>query len=340
MVPAHTANMSYGVLQESGPTRPDNFGMALGTLRYGMESAGVLRLQKRLKRLGYFDGPTTGYFGTITRGAVSSFEKARGLERDGVADPAMRAKLKTFAQTKKALRDGETGDKVLRLQKRLKKAGYFEGRATGTFDASTRAAVSSFEKAKGLRQDGVADYHMRELLAAAVKKPEAAVDGDWKTAPKPPSDYRRVTSHGVVMNVRTRTMVERAERYLKAQGIDVTFQMSQGSYDNRNKGSGGTHDRGGALDIRIVMYSTATADKMVKALRQAGFAAWRRGVGDGFGPHIHAIAIGDREASSAAKSQVQAYFAGRNGLKNNGRDIHLTSVGHNVGRPVPNWAKQ
>jgi hypothetical protein len=44
--------------------------------------------------------------------------------------------------------------------------------------------------------------------------------------------------------------------------------------------------------------------KVVKALRMAGFAAWRRGEVDSFTPRLHAIAIGDRSAAQIAKDQV------------------------------------
>lgn len=255
--------------------RADNVRMSLTTLRYGMRSAAVLTLQKQLKTLGFFKGPATGYFGPITRGAVSAFERAKHLHRDGVADPTMRRTLATAAAAK--------------------------AKAEG---AGTPAPAS------------------------------------WKTAPAPANDYRRVRYHGALMNVRTRQMLQRAEKYAKAMGAPGSFSISQGSYHPGYGPSAGTHDGGGALDIRISAYSRATADKMVKALRMAGFAAWRRGVGDGLPPHIHAVAIGDRQAAPLAKSQVAEYFRGGDGLRGTRRDIHLTSVGHNIGRPVPNWAKR
>lgn len=242
------------------------------TLRYGMRSSAVVALQKQLASLGYFKGPTTGYFGPITKGAVSSFEKAKHLHRDGVADPAMRRAL--------------------------------------------AAAV------------------------AAKAKTSTPAPASWKTAPAPANDYRRVQYHGVTMNVRTRQMLQRAEKYAKAMGAPGSFSLSQGSYHRGVSASAGTHDGGGALDIRISAYSRATADKMVKALRMAGFAAWRRGVNDGLPPHIHAMAIGDRQETAIAKAQVREYFHGGDGLRGSRRDIHLTSVGHNIGRPVPDWAKR
>lgn len=72
--------------------------MPIATLRYGMQAQKVVRLQRQLKKLGYFSGNATGFYGPVTRSAVSSFEKANGLARDGVADPQMRGLLATEAK--------------------------------------------------------------------------------------------------------------------------------------------------------------------------------------------------------------------------------------------------
>ena len=61
-------------------------------------------------------------------------------------------------------------------------------------------------------------------------------------------------------------------------------------------------------------------DPLLFALRTAGFAAWLREYGelyDGSPIHIHAIAIGDAELSSAAQLQLTGeagYFRGYSGL--------------------------
>ena len=143
----------------------------------------------------------------------------------------------------------------------------------------------------------------------------------------------------VKVNVRTRVMIERAESYMKQMGINSKLSISQGSFNTSVSASAGTHDGGGALDIRINNFSSASADKVVKALRMAGFAGWRRGANDSFSPHIHAIAIGDRSATQIAKNQVAEYRRGGDGLVGPSGDIHLTALGHNIGRPIPNRAR-
>ena len=55
--------------------------------------------------------------------------------------------------------------------------------------------------------------------------------------------------------------------------------------------------------------SAADIDHLIMAMREAGFAgAWFRNRDDR--PHIHAVAIGDRELSAAAAWQVRALLQG------------------------------
>ncbi len=44
----------------------------------------VYELQTQLKKLGYYQGPITGFFGKLTEAAVKRFQEAKGLEIDGI----------------------------------------------------------------------------------------------------------------------------------------------------------------------------------------------------------------------------------------------------------------
>lgn len=305
------------------------------TLRVGSQSPAVKAMQQQLAKLGHYAVRVDGDYGPLTKKAVASFEKAHGLRADGVADGKMHDAL-AKAVAPRPLRVGSSGPAVRALQTRLQALGYYKSTIDGRYGRVTKAAVQAFERKHGWNVDGIAGQRLQETAAkeaSTVKKPS------WQTAPPPPSDYRVVRFRGVKVNVRTRVMIERAESYMKKMGLGKKLSFSQGSYNTSVAASAGTHDGGGALDIRILGYSSKNADKVVKALRMAGFAAWRRGVADPFAPHIHAIAIGDKRAAPLARSQVAEYFRGGDGLVGSRRDIHLTSVGHNIGRPVPNWAK-
>jgi hypothetical protein len=112
-------------------------------------------------------------------------------------------------------------------------------------------------------------------------------------------------------------MVREAEKIAK-----VTFRPTQGSY-SRGALSAGTHSGGGAIDLSVRGYSVATRERVVRALRTVGFAAWYRSGSEGpWASHIHAIAIGTRDAAPVAKRQVVSYKNGKSGLRSNRRDRH------------------
>ncbi|MBI3313803.1 MAG: peptidoglycan-binding protein [Candidatus Omnitrophica bacterium] len=54
------------------------------------------RVQLALKHAGYFSGPITGYFGSLTRRALKRFQAAKGLEPDGIVGPKTWKKLESF----------------------------------------------------------------------------------------------------------------------------------------------------------------------------------------------------------------------------------------------------
>ena len=122
---------------------------------------------------------------------------------------------------------------------------------------------------------------------------------------------------GIVVDVHT----ARALKWAQARA-GVKFDYAQGSYHHGTV-SGSTHDGAGAVDVRVVGWGPSTITKVVRALRDAGFAAWARDSRDGFAPHIHAVLIGLKGLSSGAAWQVAEYDRGRNGLSNQKLDRDL-----------------
>jgi peptidoglycan hydrolase-like protein with peptidoglycan-binding domain len=53
------------------------------------------------------------------------------------------------------LQEGSTGAEVTRLQENLKKLGVYTGVVDGKFGPATKAAVIKFQKANGLKADGI-----------------------------------------------------------------------------------------------------------------------------------------------------------------------------------------
>lgn len=127
-----------------------------------------------------------------------------------------------------------------------------------------------------------------------------------------PRPYDRTTYDGDVVDWFTRAaLVATAERL----GYDLT--LTQGSYNAGGvEASAGTHDGGGVVDLAPWDH----VDK-VRELRRTGFAAWYRPAIAGLWPaHIHAVLIGNRNLSPAARAQVGEYLAGYDGLAGDGRD--------------------
>lgn len=119
------------------------------------------------------------------------------------------------------------------------------------------------------------------------------------------------------MDARSRDMLIAARVICKAPLV-----ITQGCY---NKGgvaaSAGTHDGGGAMDIRAKDLTASQILEVVSDLRHVGFAASHRLPSEGPWPeHVHCIAIGCPDLSRGAKNQVTAYLNGRNGLANNKAD--------------------
>jgi hypothetical protein len=103
---------------------------------------------------------------------------------------------------------------------------------------------------------------------------------------------------------------------------DIYLQASQGSYNRGGvAASAGTHDGGGAVDIKVSHLSGHERQIIVREMRRVGFAAWLRTPAQSNWPyHVHAIAIGQADLSSGARAQVEDYKRGRNGLARHDRD--------------------
>lgn len=329
------------------------------TLRLEARGTSVHTVERALAQLGYLANnkySRDGYFGTKTRVALAKYQRANKLKATGVFDAATRRALGKSLRAKSARVDKALPDGTLRLEARGAKVRNLEGALAKTgfmandalakdsyFGTSTRDALVKLQTKFQLKKTGVYDQATRARLAKLlIAKPSKPAQPKGATVGAPPANYSHVNFRGAEINVRTRAMILRAELYLKAAGVPWKFSITQGSFNHSVSASGGTHDGAGAIDLSVrgpsgAYRPYAQVAKAVKALRKAGFAAWSRGFNDGtsFTKHIHGIAIGDKQMSSAARAQVAQYFAGRNGLVNHGLDRD-----RGVGRPYPEWAKK
>lgn len=143
-----------------------------------------------------------------------------------------------------------------------------------------------------------------------------------------PKATDKVAWRGVWLDRRTASALNRAEKLVrKRTGLTgLTLSPSQGGWSYASA-SAGTHSRAAVVDLRVGAWNEKTRYKVVRALRDVGFAAWYRTAADGFAPHIHAVCIpvpGSKDIRTlpapSALSQILAYDAGRDGLSGNRMD--------------------
>lgn len=64
-------------------------------LKRGTRNSDVVALQKMLQAKGYFDGPITGYYGSLTEAAVIKFQQSNNLTANGIVDPQTKTALES-----------------------------------------------------------------------------------------------------------------------------------------------------------------------------------------------------------------------------------------------------
>ena len=157
-------------------TKISQLGAAPKATQKGSTGKDVEKLQQALKIKGYYTGVVDGKYGNNTANAVKAFQKSVGLSQTGRADnntilklfgsvstttvandPQMKGITKISQITvPKTTQKGNSGKDVLALQQALKIKGYFTAPINSKYDDKTVDAVKAFQKAKGLKQDGVA----------------------------------------------------------------------------------------------------------------------------------------------------------------------------------------
>ncbi len=97
---------------------------------------------------------------------------------DGVADPLLQAYAfsEKFQSALGILNSGDSGDQVLRVQRRLANLGYMTDAADGQLGAGTMRSLRIFQYYNGLIQTGIADIATQELLFSAdARRPDNAM---------------------------------------------------------------------------------------------------------------------------------------------------------------------
>ena len=151
------------LLKMFGTSNLDNNPSPDGRLRVGSTGSAVRQVQNLLVSLGYSLGRVDGTFGAKTKAAVMQFQAANGLRADGIVGSDTLAKLQspsaikyTKPVTYTKLKLGDFGNGVSRLQTRLGALGFYSGPVSGYYNVITEEAVINFQRAVGLKADGIA----------------------------------------------------------------------------------------------------------------------------------------------------------------------------------------
>jgi|GEM_PF-764967 len=164
-------------------------------------------------------------------------------------------------------------------------------------------------------------------LTPSLEKSLGSVDNPGWFEPagcRPPSDdYERVQVGEWTLNRRTLEMLTHAAKLYDGPIDILGASILRGSYLSEEDGANAIYYGGGVVDIKVtesgsnrVLYREI--DRLIRALRVAGFGAWFREGEDGESPYIHAVAIGDRELSPIAQEELSGkygYFRGYEGIR-------------------------
>ncbi|MCC5597867.1 peptidoglycan-binding domain-containing protein [Nostoc favosum] len=157
-------------------------GQALALQKIGSNGAEVSSSQRCLKKLGYFNGPVSGKFASLTQNAVIKFQQANRIPADGVVGASTQRALQRACQSRTSSRNtssgqypvlsqGKTGTAVTRLQQRLRQLGYLNANPTGNFGPMTRDAVIAFQRNYRISANGIVNRQTWNALLGSSPTP-------------------------------------------------------------------------------------------------------------------------------------------------------------------------
>lgn len=150
---------------------------AVALEKVGNSGSQVSEIQRCLSKLGYYNGPVTGKFASLTQNAVIRFQRGNGLPAVGVVGARTEQTLHSRCQSRKTTGHVSRGsqpasrsESVTRLQQDLRRLGYFNGPITGHFGSETQRAVIKFQQSHGIRADGVVGGKTKQAIRLSLNK--------------------------------------------------------------------------------------------------------------------------------------------------------------------------
>lgn len=127
----------------------DDYVIAREDLSKGDSGDAVLRMQRRLSRLGYMTDTPDGEYGGSTARSVLIFQYYNNLALDGVATIEVQNRIfsdDAIVPDNRMLSLGSAGDAVKVLQERLRVLGFMNGAADGDFGTTTEKGVKNLQE--------------------------------------------------------------------------------------------------------------------------------------------------------------------------------------------------
>ncbi len=257
--------------------------VAIVPARAGASPPNAAALQAALKALHLYRGYVDGVKGPLTRHAVISFQRRRGLPVDGIAGPQTKRALGWRGRPRlgsRVMRFGNRGWDVAALQFLLQRAGHGPGRADGLFGPLTRGAVLRAQRAAGIAVDGLAGPVTIGSLRGGTESPGGPVRflrpvagpiGDGFGAPR--GDHRH---EGVDFPVPYGTRVGAAGR-----GTTIYAAYNYGGYGNLVVIQ---HRLGFTTWYAHLSSITSWVGEQVVGGTRIGYVG---STGDSTGPHLH-----------------------------------------------------
>lgn len=138
-----------------------------------MGSPSVAALQVALRANGLYFGTVDGFAGPVTRTAVRSFQRRKGLAVDGLAGPHTLRALGRRGRPRLGSRPlgiGASGFDVAELQFLLAWHGFPSGTIDGGLGPRTDAAIVRFQRWAGVSRDGIAGPTTIDLVTTPPRR--------------------------------------------------------------------------------------------------------------------------------------------------------------------------
>ena len=211
--------------EEAGDPIPVSF----ETLKTGDTGEMVTNMQARLKETGYLETVGDSY-DQATADAVKAVQANYGLEETGIADDETLEVI--FGNCYLPLKEGDTGELVSTLQKKLKDNSLYSGEINGVFDQTTRQAVSIFQQLYSIEVTGDADVETlgllysdlseREIFTAPTPTPKPSITVYAENVP-----YKKKLAYGS-----KGADVQKVQERLKELGFFTYKKTTTGFYKN------------------------------------------------------------------------------------------------------------